>query len=359
MKKLVIADIRSMSTGGNAVGHYFTVAQNYLDLFKDICEVKIAGGPVYKNKFEKKDLLLLDYNAESNCSSIENKRRELCNLRQLFQLCENDVIIFQSSAVSTVYIGIALWAKKQDIYMIQYNTMSLDSTIKRFIYKTAKNKIKGMICPDDLIGKEYQIPYTVVTDYIYTGSQKEKNLIPLESKKYDFGFFGIITKDKGVLEVAQYFALKNYKVVIAGYPVDAELGEKLKKICQDKINIELRLQYLNEEEYIDGIRNCKYCILNYSGAYSEHSSGVIYDILFNGTPVVGTNCKALKSVAEFKAGYVYRNIEDIDLESLMDKKIYDEYCHNILSFKKAQDLYAQQIRSFVLKGKNHDCKTSI
>lgn len=43
--------------------------------------------------------------------------------------------------------------------MIQYNTMSLDSTVKRFIYKTAKNKIKGMICPDDLIGSEYQIPY--------------------------------------------------------------------------------------------------------------------------------------------------------------------------------------------------------
>ena len=53
----------------------------------------------------------------------------------------------------------------------------------------------------------------------------------------------------------------------------------------------------------------------------------------------------------FKAGYVYHNIEDIDLETFMDEKVYDEYCHNILLFKKAQDLYAQQIRSFVLEGK--------
>ena len=351
IKKIIIADICSMVIDGNAVGHYFTVAQNYLDLFKSACNVKIAGGPVYKDKFKEEDLLLLDYNAESSCSSIENKRRELCNLRQLFDLCKDDVIIFQSSAVSTVYIGIVLWAKKQEIYMIQYNTMSLDSTVKRFIYKTAKNKIKGMICPDDLIGSEYQIPYSVVTDYIYTGSQDEKTLIPFEFKEYDFGFFGIITKDKGVLEVVQRLAKTNYRVVIAGYPVDAELGEKLKNVCQNKKNITLKLQYLNEEEYVNGIRNCKYCILNYSGAYSEHSSGVIYDILFNGTPVIGTDCKALKAVAEFKAGYVYHNIEDIDLETFMDEKVYDAYCHNILLFKKAQDSYAQQIRSFVLEGK--------
>ena len=352
MKKLIIADIRSMSTEGKAVGHYFTVAQNYLDLFKGVCDVKIAGGPVYKGKFKEEDLLLLDYNAEANCNSVENKRRELCNLRQLFDLCKDDVIIFQSSAVSTVYIGITLWAKKQDIYMIQYNTMSLNSAVKRFIYKTAKNKIKGMICPDELIGREYQVPYSVVTDYIYTGSQDEKTLISFESKEYDFGFFGIITKDKGVLEVAQYLAKTSYRVVIAGYPVDAELGEKLKNVCKDKKNINLKLQYLNEEEYVNGIRNCKYCILNYSGAYSEHSSGVIYDILFNGTPVIGTDCKALKAVAEFKAGYVYQSIEDIHLEILMNKKVYDGYCHNILRFKKAQDAYAQQIRSFVLEGKN-------
>ena len=351
IKKIIIADICSMVIDGNAVGHYFTVAQNYLDLFKSACNVKIAGGPVYKDKFKEEDLILLDYNAESNCSSIENKRRELCNLRKLFDLCKNDVIVFQSSAVSTVYIGIALWAKKQDIYMIQYNTMSLDSTMKRFIYKTAKSKIKGMICPDNLIGREYQIPYSVVTDYIYTGSQNEKALISFESKEYDFGFFGIITKDKGVLEVAQRLAKTNYRVVIAGYPVDAELGEKLKNVCQNKKNINLKLQYLNEEEYVNGIRKCKYCILNYSGAYSEHSSGVIYDILFNGTPVIGTDCKALKAVAEFKAGYVYHNIEDIDLETFMDEKVYDAYCHNILLFKKAQDSYAQQIRSFVLEGK--------
>ena len=50
IKKIIIADICSMVIDGNAVGHYFTVAQNYLDLFKSACNVKIAGGPVYKDK---------------------------------------------------------------------------------------------------------------------------------------------------------------------------------------------------------------------------------------------------------------------------------------------------------------------
>ena len=31
--RLIVADVRSTSTDGIAAGHYFTVAQNYLDLF--------------------------------------------------------------------------------------------------------------------------------------------------------------------------------------------------------------------------------------------------------------------------------------------------------------------------------------
>lgn len=349
-KRVIIADICSMVIDGNAVGHYFTVAQNYFDIFKDICEVKIAGGPIYKKKFNIENLLLLDCNAESNCSSIENKYRELRNLHQLFNLCRDDVIIFQSSAVSTVYVGIALWAKKQDIYMIQYNTMSLNSVIKRFIYKTVEKKIKGVICTDELIGRSYHVPYIVVTDYIYTGNQNGQSFVSFDSKKYDFGVFGIITKDKGILEVVEYFAKTNYHIIVAGYPADEELGEELKRVCRNVKNIDLKLQYLNEDEYINGIKDCKYCILNYSGAYSEHSSGVIYDILFNGTPVIGKMCKALKAVDEFKTGSVYERIEDLNLDSFMDKNIYKEYCQNILLFKRAQDKYVNNVKLFVLEG---------
>ena len=78
---------------------------------------------------------------------------------------------------------------------------------------------------------------------------------------------------------------------------------------------------------------------------------MIYDILFNGTPVIGTDCKALKAVAEFKAGYVYHNIEDIDLETLWTKKYMMHIVITYCCSKRHKIPYAQQIRSFVLEGK--------
>ena len=41
--RLIVADVRSTSTDGIAAGHYFTVAQNYLDLFGAEMDVRIAG----------------------------------------------------------------------------------------------------------------------------------------------------------------------------------------------------------------------------------------------------------------------------------------------------------------------------
>lgn len=37
----------------------------------------------------------------------------------------------------------------------------------------------------------------------------------------------------------------------------------------------------------------KYAILNYSGEYSNRSSGVVFDTLFNGVPVIGKKCQYL------------------------------------------------------------------
>ena len=53
-KRIIVADICSMVIDGNAVGHYFTVAQNYLDLFKSACNVKIAGGQYIKISLKKR-----------------------------------------------------------------------------------------------------------------------------------------------------------------------------------------------------------------------------------------------------------------------------------------------------------------
>lgn len=94
-------------------------------------------------------------------------------------------------------------------------------------------------------------------------------------EKYDFGILGIITEDKGVVEVAEQLAQTDYSVLIAGRSANETIREKLISICKGKENISLILEYVNDEDYDRYLRQIKYCILNYSDAYSKHSSGVI------------------------------------------------------------------------------------
>ena len=52
-KRLIIADVKSPNYKGQSIGHFFTVAQNYYDLFYYKIKTLIAGGPVYGIRFNK------------------------------------------------------------------------------------------------------------------------------------------------------------------------------------------------------------------------------------------------------------------------------------------------------------------
>lgn len=80
-------------------------------------------------------------------------------------------------------------------------------------------------------------------------------------------------------------------MLIAGRVQEAPLEAELRAVCAGAKNIELRLEYLSEAAYDEAIRQCRYCILNYSENYSLHSSGVVFDILFRGVPIVGSRCR--------------------------------------------------------------------
>ena len=76
--RLIVADVRSTSTDGIAAGHYFTVAQNYLDLFGAEMDVRIAGGPVYGDRFGDK-LIRLPHDYIVGSSAVRNKRAVSAN----------------------------------------------------------------------------------------------------------------------------------------------------------------------------------------------------------------------------------------------------------------------------------------
>lgn len=73
MTNLIIADIKSFNNNGKSTGHYFSVAKNYLDLYSNICNVKIAGGPIYNRHFKNNELFNLPYETKSTNNKIINK----------------------------------------------------------------------------------------------------------------------------------------------------------------------------------------------------------------------------------------------------------------------------------------------
>lgn len=350
MKRIIIADVRSYLIDGTIKGHGYAVASNYLDVFRGAAEVKVAGGPAYCRQYGE-DSVALPYDTDEAAPSWLNKLRILLNARRLFRLCSDDTIIIQSSGVVTALMGIIMFKRPQTrVFMILYNEDALKSCFKRFIFRLARAKIAGVLCPSKRVGAAYGLPYCVVPDYIYCGgaSSDKTRAIPYEKKQYDFCTVGLIWRDKGMVEVARRLAGKPCKVLIAG-ALSGEVGleEDLKAACRGAENIELRLGYLSAEEYDAAVRQSRYCILNYSGAYSEHSSGVVYDILFRGVPVIGRACKALQFIDEFRVGCTFRDVSEFDPQRVLQEPVHTDYCRHLEAYYASHQTFREKVVQFI------------
>ncbi len=342
MKNIIIADVKSVNVRGKSPGHYFTVADNYSTIFRNngIC-IKVAGGPVYQEAFS--DVELLPYDVVNEESTIISKIKIMLNMKRLFK--KKATVILQSNAVATSYLGIALFAsKKNPVYMIQYNTMGLDSFVKRCLYRLAYPKIAGMICTGELIGRAYKKPYCVVPDYIYT---KDVHLSERSAYRYDICMVGLICEDKGVLEAIEALVHTNYKVFVGGKVSSDILKENIEKAAQNHENITMKLGYLSDAEFETAITSSKYCLLNYSDAYSEHSSGVVYDVLFSGTPIIARKCKFLDFIDEWKVGYMYKDIHEFDFNQVMSDSCIMAARKNIIPYLESHKAFAETLCAFV------------
>ena len=349
MKRLIIADIKSYNNNGKSTGHYFAVARNYSELYSDICDVKIAGGTIFNTGFKSEELFCLPYETSSSNSNIKNKWNVLKNARYLFKnTSSDDVIVMQKSGTVTMFLMIALFAKKRknNIFFIEYDTVAINSPLKRFIYNLAKKKCKGLICPNEKVGKAYDIPYCVVTDYIYSPKANTAE-VNYTDKEYDICTVGSIWPDKGVVEVAERFKNTNIKLVIAGKPCDDNIKEKLVIITKNSPNIKLHLGYLSYDDYYGYINNSRYCILNYKGCYDDRSSGVILDILFNHVPVVAHRCNATTFIEEDNSGFLYNNLEELNPNDLLNEVNYQKYLNGVTKFLDKQKSYKEKMIRFL------------
>ncbi len=347
MKRLIIADVKSNNNHGKNTGHYLAVAQNYLDLYSDCCEVKVAGGPIFKTHFSAKDMFLLPYDFIPSVNWLKSKWRVLMNCRYLFKhIGSNDVIVLQHSGASTTLLGIAFFAnKRNNINLIQYDTDAASSLSKRMIFKLARHKIKSILCPNQSVADTYGLPSCIVTDYIYP-KDKYENYGLYENKKYDIAIVGSICTDKGVMEAAKILAKTNYKIVIAG-KADKQLADELHEICDKAKNIELHIGFINDDDYYGYIRNTRFCVLNYHGVYEDRSSGVVLDILFNGSPIIGHRCKALNFISTSNVGYLFDDIKEVNFHDIINKEKYESYQKGIREYLDTQKNYKRRVIKFL------------
>jgi len=186
-----------------------------------------------------------------------------------------------------------------------------------------------------------------VPDYCVTKDVIKKLPERVDGKKYDFSMVGLFTEDKGTVEAVSKLAGTNVKVLVAGRPDTQDIEDRLKEVCASCENVQLELGYVSEERYDSIIRCSHYCVLNYTDAYSTHSSGVVFDILYRGTPIVGRICESLRFVAENNLGFVYNSIGEVDFSRLLDASKEEGYLSHIRAYLENETFVAKKIYGFL------------
>lgn len=316
--KVILADPISWTVSGRQTGHYRAVAENYAVVFEGR-DFAIAGGPIYKNWCDK--LLELPCNQSSDVGHMKNKIAALQNCRALFREAGEAAVVLQSAGFATELLGVLFFAdKKTKVFLIQYQPLGSRSLFCRILYSLARRKIHGVVCPNDEVGRSFGVDYCVVPDYIYTGDGKFASNDESEPE-YDFVSAGIQCGDKGSLAFARKIAETKYTFLVAGRVTDPALKRELETLAANHPNIHLDLRYLTNTEYDKAIASGTYCVLNYTDAYSTHSSGVVYDMLYRGKPIVGRRCSALSIVEETGTGLLYDSLEDFAPDVLFDGRV--------------------------------------
>lgn len=345
--KLYIADIRSHVCQGQSTGHFVPVAKMYKELCQDSWQVIVAGGPIYKLYFDDGDLLVLPYNIPN--TTLTDKWHSMRNAISLFRRAKGQIIILQHSSIVTCIIAIILFYwKTSKLFLIQYSSEGINSPFKRLLYFLCKWKIEGLICPNNEVAEDFGLPACIVPDYIYTEDNKFSSL-EYKNKTYDFCIVGRLAPEKGVVEAARKFAGTDIKLLIAGRPQTKDLGYELESICKGATNIVLHLGYLERDDYEHYIRESKYALLNYQGEYSVRSSGVVFDTLFSGVPVVGQRCKALQFVEDYGCGLLYDDIASFAPELILQQEKHKKFLDGIDSYRQSHKEYKNRLTQFLMK----------
>ena len=107
------------------------------------------------------------------------------------------------------------------------------------------------------------------------------------------------------------------------------------------------MDYISEENYTQYLNESRYCILNYSGEYSQRSSGVVFDTLFADVPVVGRECKALDFIKQKNLGLLFDNINTFEPSIVLSKEVHEQYKKSIREYRLEHLKYIKKLKAFL------------
>lgn len=351
LETVVIADIKSQISDGEIIGHYVAVANNYNDVLKEDYNVQIAGGPTYSKYFT--DAILLKHDTESGKGKIRNQIFALQNAFEVIKKVKKDILIFQHNGMMSILFALLTSKVKCKVFLIQYyDTVNERGIFSRWLFNAVKKKITGILCPGNSVGKIFDMPYCVVPDFFYK-KNISSNSIELP-QDIDFGFYGVVSYDKGVLEAVRRLGQYDCSIVVAGragkLDIDKEMIAELLEYAKKNRRIVVDLRFLSTNEYESYIKRTRYCVLNYSGVYMNRSSGVIFDALYARKPVLVKRRDLTKFVEEWNLGFAYDSIDEVNFDFIMRDDVYRKYQENIEIYLTEQERQIEKLIQFIKEG---------
>lgn len=343
--RIIIADFTTLTKEGKVFGHYAQVAKMYKDIFK-FYDVKIAGGSAYKEQFGKELILLkhqIELNEKSVWKKICNKIGTILNGLRLISSTNNSVIIIQPYSFVSNMVSIMLAPKRKNkLFLIEYR-YEATSILTKFLFRLVKHKIDGIICSQNTVGNQYKIPYIVMPDYIFI--DEDMPISSSENFEYDFGIVGIMSEGKDIESVIRHVNMSNFSLIIAGYFEDDERYRNVIKLVKSD-NIKIINRYLDEQEYKKILQKCRFIILPYKEYYRNATSGVIFDTLFNGSPVIAPNYPNFQFLESYGVGKNYEyDFNEINLSEILKNR--NMYIENLEAYLRANRAEKNKLFSFM------------
>ncbi len=231
---------------------------------------------------------------------------------------------------------------------------------KRAIQKFAKNSALSLLVLEESANealnrngfKPFRIP-----NCLFDGSNDRGDPKPARDGGFLISTVGVISVEKNVgfiIDCLKNREMPDIRYRISGFPLD-EYGRRIKEEVEStKVpSIEGRFEYLTDEEYEREIKMSDFIALSYPKNRSDKASGVLFDALKHGRPVIAPDIEPFRTYVErygigliFEEGNEGSFVERVNLAKRLGTSYFTK---NIDDFKRdfSYDLWTKKFIGFL------------